>query len=269
MRIRTIRSLVDTTQDIWAKFPEDLTVIIVARNLVKLFYPFPESFVSVVPLGARFLIGDFESEDNTQEIYRYLSTLIPNPVEILNLKWPKINLGGRAIGAATELLMKQVKTPYVFNLQACEVIVEEAGKNILKGTGPLDFQFRHFFGSCYHDLARGYKVAPRIFPNTRTMKSTDGWAYDGWKAGTNPVAGWIHRYSYCFENEAWAKADNHFALYDKIGGEPPDQKMAEVHQCSRNPNFFARHPEIVSHMVNGKNYDLQLGLSAVKRILCP
>lgn len=260
-RIRTARSLNQRiAEPVKAKFPDDLTVIIVARNLVKLYYPFPESFMSAVPIGARFLIGNFESEDNTEEIYKKLKGIVKQEVRIVNLEWPKITVGGKAIGQATEALMHLAKTSYVLNLQACEVLTEDAVASIKMGSGPMEFNFIHFFGNCYSKLERGYKVAPRIFSGRSTMKAGDGCMIDDWKQDKFPNGGVIHRYSYCFENEAKAKAHHHYQLYTTVHGELPKDKLNEVEKCGMTRNYCEPHPNVVAHMTEWRNYNLSLAL---------
>ena len=97
------------------------------------------------------------------------------------------------------------------------------------------------------------------------MQKGDGWAVDGWVAGRFPHGGVIHRYGYCFNNEARAKAVHHyFGLYGQTGGEPPDTKLAEVQACRLESNFLGQHPGCVEHFLNWIDYDIEKGLKATK-----
>ena len=101
-----------------SKIYDKLTIIITARNVVDLHYTFIESLWSAVPLGCRFLVGNFESEDQTVDYYQELSNYVP--MKIITRPWAGTS-GLTAIGLATQDLIKEVETEYVYNLQACEI----------------------------------------------------------------------------------------------------------------------------------------------------
>lgn len=239
-----------------------MTIIIVAHDLVRLCYTAIESWLSALPLGCDFLVGDFDSTDSTNAVYTTLSKYAP--MKIIHRKW-RPETGGTAIGIATQELLSLCKTPYVLNLQACEILCDDAINICLnephpwtkESIGPSAFWFKHFWGNFRFDGSKGYSYgqAPRIYPQNQTgLDHGDGcWppgGYPGW-----PMRGTIHRYSYCFDNQVAAKSINHYQLY--LGhAQTPDQRLASINFCKSNPNYDGPHPACVQHLVGQANYDI-------------
>jgi hypothetical protein len=253
---------------------KDLTIIIVARNLISLYYPFIESLYSAIPLGCNFLVGDFSS-DNTAEIYRQLSHHLP--IHIIKLKWAD-HSDGTSIGIATQDLAQQSPTRWVLNLQACEILCEDAVKGILgehpwmggmNSPGPTAFHFRHFWGNFNFDGSihgRAYGEAPRLFDRNTQMNGRDG-CYPNDYPGGWPILGTIHRYSYCFQNQVRAKAYNHYALY-KGRTQSPDDRFRSIEFCIQNSNYSGSHPECVQHLIGQTDYSLQQSYKLLLDALC-
>jgi len=240
-----------------SKENKNLTIIIVAHNLVSLFYPFIESFVSAMPLGCNFLVGDYGCTDSTMEVFKTLSKYAP--ITFVKGRWQP-ETGGTAIGLATQELLSQCSTPFVLNLQANEILCEDCYPNILIGARPLAFKFRHFWGNFNFDGGQGYGYgeAPRIY--SREQKGLDHgdgcWVPPGNNFAIWPLeGGTIHRYSYCFCNQVAAKSVNHFKLY--LGhAQTPEQRLNAINWCKQHPNFYGSHPECVKHFIGQENYDI-------------
>jgi len=233
-----------------------LTIIVVAHNLMSLYYPFFESFVSALPLGCNFLIGDYGCTDNTMEAYKTLANYAK--VDVVPGRW-RPETGGTAIGIATQELISQCTTPFVMNLQACEILCEDCYPNILRGARPLAFVTRHFWGNFNFNGGQGYGYgeAPRIYSNQQKgLDHGDGcWPPGGNNFGIWPLeGGTIHRYSYCFDNQVAVKAVNHHKLY--LGhAQTPEQRHNSIEWCKKNPNYFGTHPACVQHLIGQSNYD--------------
>lgn len=130
---------------------DHLTILIVAHQLKKLFYPFVESFWSAIPLGCRFLVGDFDNDDGTIDIYNELSKYAP--IDIVKLPWKGKN-GLTTIGIASHDLLQYSQTDWIYNLQACEILCDDAVLSIYnvydnhKTIQDGVMSFRHFGGIC-------------------------------------------------------------------------------------------------------------------------
>lgn len=248
----------------WQKGPHynDLTIIVVAHNLIELHYPFIESFISAIPLGCRFLYGNCSSTDNSLEFIDRLKGYAH--VDIINLPW-QVEKGGQAIGEATQDLMDATVTPFVYNLQACEVLCEDVPQ-IVNNTElcAMWCHFHHFWGSFNFDGSvdcRAYREAPRLFNKKYVnLRESDGcwdtatWAgpmeHSGWKR-----AGTICRYSYLWDNQAVAKAKNHYQLYGR-DVQTPEQRLHSINWCKNNTNYSGDHPQVISHLLDRINYDI-------------
>ena len=242
----------------WQPSPinQKMTIIVVAHNLHSLFYPFVESFYSSLPLGCNYLIGNFDSTDHTMDLIKILCRYAP--MEVVHLRW-RPETGGTAIGLATQRLLSLCKTPLVLNLQANEVLCDDAITNTLQDPRPSSFRTRHFWGNLNFDGSiggHGYGEAPRIYSqDQKGLDCGDGcWPPGGCHLSLWPIRGTLHRYSYCFDNQVAVKAQNHYKLY--LGhAQTPQERLDSINWCKRNPNYFGPHPQCVQHLLGQINYD--------------
>lgn len=240
-----------------------LTIVVVAHNLVKLCYPFVESFWSAIPLGCRFLIGDFDNTDNTMNIYSQLSKYAP--IDVVKLPW-RSGHGLTTIGIATHDLIQHSNTPMIYNLQACEILCDDAISSIFnlnKNCGSLQdgvMSFRHFWGHLHFDGAiggHGYGQAKRLMPKTSILNHSDG---------CNPVdcgghmLGYVNRYAYCFDNQAAMKIANHAAEF----GNDKKQQTSSIQWCKTQFNHISGHPQCVTHLIDRNEYDINISLNEFK-----
>lgn len=257
----------------------DHLTVVVCRNLVSLHYPFIESLWSAIPLGCRFLVGNFQSTDNSEDFFRELGKHAP--VDIIHGRWQP-ETGGTAIGIATQLLLDHAPTPFVYNLQACEVLDDNFPahlhnffhKEMVAGVDPgpkavnsLDNgcpAFRHIWGNFRFDgriHGAGYGSAQRMMRKTARIDQNDG---------CNPVeAGgfdltWVYRYAYCFRNQVQAKVPNHINLYGH-GKQKIKEQFDSIEWCRNNPNYDGPHPSYVAHLRDRENYDANFSLEVFRQ----
>lgn len=249
---------------------DKLTIIITTRNVVDLHYTFIESLWSAIPLGCRFLVGNFQFETNDNQIdyYNELSKYVP--MKIVNKRW-RGECGLTAIGLATQDLINESETEYVYNLQACEILCETTPKTIidifkspeLDTTIPI-MQFKHFFGSCKFEGTIGghaYNYAQRLMHKTADTSQGDGCAPIINKNRNGfTYLGMVHRYSYCFQNQINKKVHNH----SKFFGQNLDQQFKNLEWCRQNPNYNGPHPHCVRHIIDKNDYDSINSLNAFK-----
>lgn len=246
-----------------------LTITMVAHNLVSLHYPFLEAIYSTAPLRCRYIIGDCESTDDTTAVLSEVAKYVP--LEIVNLKW-RAETGGTAIGIATQELLQLSPTEHSYQLQACEVLCEDGVQAIqkwfaIKPTMIL-FQTRHFWGNFKFDgstSGRAYGCAFRILNKLQTMNHADGYM-PLHPPGDVPHEGTIHRYAYCFDNQVKAKAQNHYELY-KHNVQTPHDRWQAIEWCKANPNYNGPHPTCVQHLINRTDYDIEYSWEWFKKAI--
>jgi hypothetical protein len=262
-----------------------LTIIVVAHDLVELAYPFVESFVSAVPLGCRYLVGVAGCRDDTVAFYERLGDFAP--IRIVEIPW-RVEAGGGAIGLATQSLINLSVTPWVYNLQASEVLSDNVGEGVAESLNnwtvlrPGWARFRHFFGGFSFDggeRGHAYPTAPRLFARDRVdLSGSDGYCSPDWGGPGLPYhpMGWVYRYSWTFENQVRAKSVSHYALY-RGEAQSPGARLASIRWCRENPNYFGGHPSSVRHLVHSPgrgdatiiDYDVELSMRVVTGALAP
>lgn len=253
----------------------DLTIVVVGHNLLSLHYPFVESFMSAIPLGCRFLYGDFSSTDKTlgaiHRLHKYA------PIEIIQLPWQAYK-GGQAIGEATQDLIDRSPTPFVWNLQACEILdidVAQTIQNKEKLTA-MWCDFHHIWGTFKFDgreEGRAYGAAPRMFhKDYAELRCTDGCFPPHWPGpiieGGWERAGTVFRYSYLWDNQVREKALSHYKLYGS-DVQTPAVRTESINWCKSNENYFGPHPEFVQHLIGRSNYDFEFSMAVLEQKLGP
>lgn len=249
---------------------DKLTVIIVARNVTALHYTFIESLWSAIPLGCRFLVGDFQSDDQTSDYYHELAKHVP--MQIITRPWAGTS-GLTAIGLATQELINAAETEFVYNLQANEVLCEDTPRTIFdflespeRNALIPQMHFRHFFGNCRFEATIGghaYNFAQRLMD-----KAADTSQGDGCQPIINPNRdnrvnlGTVHRYSYCFRNQVKEKVLNHAKYF----GSPIQSQYDNIEWCRHRPNYDGPHPACVQHMIHNENYDMVDSLRKFKEV---
>jgi len=253
---------------------DTLSIQMVGRNLITLHYPFIEAILSTIPLGCRYVIGDFGKDDLTPVI-NILDKYIP--IEVVKIQWlcdvdlPRsLGYGAVALGKAIQDLSQHSPTYYVLNQQACEVYCDDAIESIyaLQSMVPMDFKFRHFYGSMNHGGYGygGYQTATRLINKDTKFDQWDGCWPNGYGGGL-PIGGHINRYGYCHHNTITQKLRNHAALY--FDGDP-EPKIRGTLALGKTQTWFEGHHECVQHLLNINNYDVNYSLEhAVKYLEKP
>ena len=111
---------------------KDLTVVMAVGNPIDTFQPFVEAFVSALPLGCNFLIGDFGSHDGTIDVIKTLSLYAK--VDILKCKSLNVDNHILELVAISELV-KKCDTKYALMLQTNDLLCEDCYDTILNNDG--------------------------------------------------------------------------------------------------------------------------------------
>lgn len=261
-----------------SKLYDEMTIVMVCRNWASLYYPFIEAIWSTIPLGCRYLIGIFDTTDDTMDYLNIINQHVP--IEYYHGTWRYQNKLG-AIGVATHETWQQATTTARFNLQGNEVLLDDGPEKIFAyfdeyWPSPVDQKvhggllFRHFWGDFYFEGCKAggaYNFARRI-GNARDdyiHGSGDG-CYPN-PPHTQPTGATIHRYSYCFDNQIEAKQHNHSKIID---GRDAEYHIAGCKSLRNRPNYDGDHPSYVEHLKDKRNYDinasLQVFLAAINNV---
>ena len=94
----------------------------VVKDAIKQGYPFVESIASALPICGEFLVSDGYSTDGTYEMLQKISQL-NKKVKIFRDEWSKRGL--TLIADVSNNLRKKCKSPYLFYVQAPEIVHED------------------------------------------------------------------------------------------------------------------------------------------------
>ena len=249
---------------------DKLTICVFSRNLFSLHYPIVESIASTIKLGCNYLIGD-ASSDNTISIFNELSKYIP--LTITKLQWRLDTEPGykaAAIGIGTQDTIAQCQTAFAYNLQASEILDEDAITGILtqQELQPSQFKFRHFYGSMHRGgyAYHGYGEAPRLFRAGTKFDTTDACYPNNYDGGYNFIHGHINRYGYCWHNTIVGKCFNKLQLYDNE--KTSIEACQNFFESGKEPQYqiYPRnaHPPCVQHLIDLDNYDIDFSLNWFK-----
>ncbi len=152
------------------------------RNTDKLYYPFVESILSILPIVDEFVIalGKGDVDDRTEELVTRINS---NKIKIINTEWDlKNNIGGTEYARQTDIAKKYCQGSWLFYLQSDEVIHEKylpiiqkycnTYLSIAKVEG-FAFHYKHFYGDYDHYIESHawYAHEIRIIRNVTNIHS--------------------------------------------------------------------------------------------------
>ncbi len=153
------------------------------KNADKLYYPFKESVLSILPIVDEFIIalGDCDKEDNTLQIIENINS---PKIKVVNTVWDtKTYHHGSILAQQTDVAKEHCSGDWLFYLQADEVIHEKDHKAIKKRCEELLndekvegllFRYIHFWGDYNHAFTNNhawYRNEIRIIRNRPDIHS--------------------------------------------------------------------------------------------------
>jgi hypothetical protein len=97
----------------------------IAKDVLKQGYPFVEAIASALPLCDEFLISEGYSNDGTYEVIQQIAQL-NNKVKVHRQMWPSGAKSGAYLADLTNFVRRKCRFPYIFSVQANEVVHEES-----------------------------------------------------------------------------------------------------------------------------------------------
>nr|WP_321450062.1 glycosyltransferase family 2 protein [uncultured Carboxylicivirga sp.] len=153
------------------------------KNAGKLYYPFKESVLSILPIVDEFVIalGDCDEEDNTLQLIEEINS---PKIKVINTVWDvKEYPHGSILAQQTDVAKEHCTGDWLFYLQADEVIHEKDHQTIVEtckkhvdnsDVEGLLFKYIHFWGDYDHAFTsnRGwYRNEIRIIRNKKDIHS--------------------------------------------------------------------------------------------------
>lgn len=150
----------------------------IARNIVRLDYPFVESIRSILPIVDEFVVNLGKSDDGTVERIRSIGD---PKIRWIETDWAESeSLGAELLSIQTNVGLKHCTGDLVFYLQGDEVIHEDDLPVIRKkmaeafgnpGILGLAFRYLHFCGDYWTVDPWGYHREVRIIRNDGSVRS--------------------------------------------------------------------------------------------------
>jgi len=203
-----------------------ISVVFIAKNVIKQGYCFWESLSSCLPIANEIIIGEGFSTDDTLQYLIKFKKYYKNKVKI-NLfqeKWPDKSYLGEAIKIVSQNAIKKAQCEYVYYLQADEVIHEQNIPFIKKIASEkkynsVVFPFHHFTRA-WEPSKEGYRSAIRMIRNIATIQLMgDAWSFEGDTEpsfGPDNVPKPVYHFNWCFSSHNDIKDIEHARLYVNI-----------------------------------------------------
>ena len=153
----------------------------IVRDVLKQGYPFVEAIASALPFCSDFLISDGYSTDGTFEVLEKISAANPK-VKVFREKWPEKGHVS-VLADVTNNLRSRCSQPYIFMLQANEIVHEENATFIkalpamFPNAETFSFPFIQFLDK--YKLAEGFRL--RLAKNLPQIVAKG----DAWTLGTS------------------------------------------------------------------------------------
>ena len=194
------------------------------KNGQILGYPFIESIQSILPIVDEFIINVGDSEDNTLEMIKSISS---SKIRIIRSIWsPNMKDRGYVYGQQKMIAQFNCTGDWAFYIEGDEVYHEEDLDKIFQSmkdnlnnpnVEALVFDFYHFYGNSNSILNSPgwYRAEARIIKNSLRSYAPDGlfWLIlDSNKTGRYPKA--IHTGAYCY-HYGWVRTEDQMNLKSK------------------------------------------------------
>lgn len=180
------------------------------KNAIKYDYPIVEAIKSILPLCDEFIVAVGQSEDDTLELIRNISS---PKIKIIETVWDdSLREGGQVLAVETNKAFDAIAadSDWCFYIQGDEVFHEDflaaakAGMqqhlNNPKVEGLL-FNYLHFYGSYDYvgDSRRWYRREVRIIRNDKSIRSykdAQGFRKDGRKLNVKKIEASMYHYGW-------------------------------------------------------------------------
>nr|WP_319400469.1 glycosyltransferase family 2 protein [uncultured Carboxylicivirga sp.] len=273
------------------------------KNAGKLYYPFKESVLSILPIVDEFVIalGDCDQEDNTLQLIEEINS---PKIKVINTVWDvKEYPHGSILAQQTDVAKEHCTGDWLFYLQADEVIHEKDHQTIVEtckkhvdnsDVEGLLFKYIHFWGDYDHAFVSNhgwYRNEIRIIRNQKNIHSwrdaqsfrvIDNFSKEKYlekeetrKLNVAPLDADVYHYGWVRPPKLMAKKTSHFksCYKDENVKEPEMEVISSIDFGAMNkiPSFANTHPKVMSNKIasfdwaDQLNYSKELGRKPVHK----
>jgi hypothetical protein len=253
------------------------------RNALKFDFPVAEAIASVLPLCDAFYVAVGDSDDNTLDFIRGISSR--KTAGYRNHLGCQLNKGGEVYAIETNKAFDAIPAEYdwCFYIQGDEVIHEKDLPAILKAMQKnlhrsevegLLFSYRHFFGTYDYVAAsrKWYRNEVRVIRNDKTIRSyrdAQGFRKGNKKLKVVPVEAEVYHYGWVRHPiYMQSKIDAVMKYYGGISEEAAVRKAGEMEfNYTRKYDvlvkFSGTHPAVMQPRIERLNWTVEVDLARV------
>lgn len=200
----------------------------IVRNAELLDYPFQESVLSILPLVDEFIINCGDSTDGTAQLCESLVRRGQGKIRVLSTVWERAGQqGGFQLKVQSDRAAQEGRSPWLFYLQADEVIHEADHPRILSAVAAADqredidgvlFDYLHFYGNFDYTI-RGrnwYRREVRLFKNGRgieAFRDAQGFRKNGQRLAVLRSGARVYHYGYVRTSESLQRKSQQMAQW--------------------------------------------------------
>ena len=255
----------------------------IIRNAIKYDFPIKEAILSIEPLCEVIYVGVGNSEDETRNLIKSISSKII----IIDTVWDDgLRKGGKVLAVETDKVFKQIPDDFdwCFYIQGDEAVHEKYHTQIKKGMSEnlnnkkvdgLLFKYLHFYGS-YKYVARStkwYRNEIRIIRNNKSIYSyRDAQGFrknENEKLNVNPIDAYIYHYGYV-KNPAIMKEkinNSNKMWYDdeSLKKVSIQKEEFDFHSIDILEEFYGTHPHGFKERLERSNWGFKFDTNQTKR----
>ncbi|MBI9064138.1 MAG: glycosyltransferase family 2 protein [Marinilabiliaceae bacterium] len=267
------------------------------KNAGKLYYPFKESVLSILPLVDEFVIaiGDCDPEDDTLEM---IDAINSPKIKLVHTKWDvKAYPKGSILAQQTDVAKEHCTGDWLFYLQADEVIHEKDHEAIVKTCHQylndhvvegLLFKYIHFWGDYNHAFTSNhvwYRNEIRIIRNkpeihswrdAQSFRAINSFSKEKYlcNVGTRKlkvarIDAHIYHYGWVRPPLLMGKKQAHFGSCYKEDNSSKEEleilSQVDFGPMDMVPEFSGVHPATMKERIESFNWADQLNYSKVRK----
>ncbi|RME14716.1 MAG: glycosyltransferase family 2 protein, partial [Bacteroidetes bacterium] len=255
----------------------------IIRNAEKFDYPVKESILSVLPLVDVFIVSIGQSEDNTEQIIRSISS---EKIQIVHSVWDdSLREGGKLLSVETNKAKSYIPNDadWCFYIQSDEVIHEQdydkiysAMQKYLQDSNVegLLFNYHHFYGNYdYVAVSRNwYRKEIRIIRNDADIlsyKDAQGFRKkDNTKLKVKETGAYVYHYGWVRHPQAQLEKQLHFHKLwhnDEWVNKNVDAKKVLNYEINDIlEKFTGTHPAVMKERIQKYNWHFDYNIQNIQ-----
>lgn len=255
----------------------------IVRNAEKFDYPIKESILSVLPLVDVFIVSIGQSDDNTEQIIRSISS---DKIKIIHSVWnDTLRKDGKVLSTETNKAKEHIPEDidWCIYIQVDEVIHENDYEKITyamqlhlhnKNVEGLLFNYHHFFGN-YDYIAvsrKWYRKEIRIIRNNKNIlsyKDAQGFRKaDNSKLKVKDTGAYIYHYGWVRHPQAQLEKQKNFHKMwhddEWLRKNIHEDKILQYKVNDILKKYTGTHPKVMQERIKKYNWHFDYDLNKIK-----